>query len=255
MLNPRDKQRERAIQQALQLRIARRYERQIAGYIGTAMTNAARLLPDPMAVDMAVAGQSVGLTVTMEQMQRQAAILGGQRLLAETKSLKAVNVRKFRDFQEELRLRTENYVRTWTGSKVTQIDSTTRTQIQKIITAGEQEGLSTAQIAELIQRQAPQISILRSHLIARTETHGLNNFGATEAAGLSELELEKEWVAALDDRTRDDEFNHVEADGQRVKMAEMFTVSGEELEYPGDVRGSAGNIIYCRCAVVFVTTD
>jgi hypothetical protein len=30
----------------------------------------------------------------------------------------------------------------------------------------------------------------------------------------------------------------------------MFMVGGEELRYPGDPKGSAGNIIFCLCTVI-----
>ena len=39
--------------------------------------------------------------------------------------------------------------------------------------------------------------------------------------------------------------------GQKVGEFDKFFVGGEELEYPGDPKGKAGNIINCRCKVVF----
>jgi uncharacterized protein with gpF-like domain len=68
--------------------------------------------------------------------------------------------------------------------------------------------------------------------------------------------MRKEWVSAQDERTRTsppDEFDHIEADGQVVDMNEAFTVGGEQMMFPGDPGGSAGNIINCRCAVVYLT--
>ena len=43
---------------------------------------------------------------------------------------------------------------------------------------------------------------------------------------------------------------HAEADGQEVKIDEPFIVDGESLMYPGDVTGSASNVINCRCTVI-----
>jgi hypothetical protein len=37
-----------------------------------------------------------------------------------------------------------------------------------------------------------------------------------------------------------------------VPIDEPFIVSGEELMYPGDPSGSAGNVINCRCAIGYV---
>jgi uncharacterized protein with gpF-like domain len=56
--------------------------------------------------------------------------------------------------------------------------------------------------------------------------------------------MERRWMAALDDRTRD---AHGSADGQIVKVDKPFNVGGEELMYPGDPAGSAENVINCRC--------
>ena len=75
-------------------------------------------------------------------------------------------------------------------------------------------------------------------------------------AGLTGLKLQKEWVSAQDERTRQsppDEFDHVEADGQVVGMKDAFTVGGEQLMFPGDPGASAGNLINCRCSVVYLT--
>ena len=51
-----------------------------------------------------------------------------------------------------------------------------------------------------------------------------------------------------DSKVRDD---HAEADGQEVGMDEAFDVGGEQLMYPGDPAGSAGNTINCRCTVIY----
>ena len=55
---------------------------------------------------------------------------------------------------------------------------------------------------------------------------------------------EKEWLSTKDDRVR---IEHLEVDGQVVPIDEPFIVGGEELMYPGDASGSAGNVINCRC--------
>ncbi len=61
-----------------------------------------------------------------------------------------------------------------------------------------------------------------------------------------------------DNRTRDkdDEFNHKAANGQRVKRREKFAIKRKKggvelLDFPGDPKGSPGNIINCRCVMVF----
>lgn len=57
----------------------------------------------------------------------------------------------------------------------------------------------------------------------------------------------KRWVTMHDDRVRE---GHALADGQEVPLGSPFVVDGEYLQYPGDPRGSAGNVVNCRCIVV-----
>ena len=85
--------------------------------------------------------------------------------------------------------------------------------------------------------------------IARTETTAAANFAATEAGGVSGFAMQKEWISALDSRTRDD---HAGTNGQKRPESKPFNVGGEKLMYPGDPAGSAGNVINCRCTVAMI---
>ncbi|WP_085983239.1 phage minor head protein [Methylosinus sp. LW4] len=85
--------------------------------------------------------------------------------------------------------------------------------------------------------------------IARTETHTATQVGSEAAAQATGLALDKEWGATEDARTRP---AHAEADGQTVDKDADFVVGGEHLRFPGDPRGSAGNIINCRCVALWV---
>ena len=91
--------------------------------------------------------------------------------------------------------------------------------------------------------------------IARTEVIGASNGGTLAAYRQSKVVRRKEWLAALDERTRtppDSQFDHLGAHGERVGLSEKFTRTGEALEHPGDGAGSAGNIINCRCTMTAV---
>ena len=91
--------------------------------------------------------------------------------------------------------------------------------------------------------------------VIRTEAHRVREKGALDSylqAEAEGVELKKKWLATLDERTRD---NHGSADGQEVLNKEPFTVGGEELMYPGDPSGSAGNVINCRCSMEPVVGD
>jgi SPP1 gp7 family putative phage head morphogenesis protein len=130
------------------------------------------------------------------------------------------------------------------------ISQTTVEQMRRLISQGEIEGLSTDQVARNIVKQIPTISRYRANAIARTETHTAANYGSQAAAEATGLNIQKEWVAANDERTRED---HIDADGQIVGLNESFDVGGEALMFPGDPSGSAGNIINCRCTVAYIT--
>lgn len=84
--------------------------------------------------------------------------------------------------------------------------------------------------------------------VARTETGIVMNEAAREAdrqAGASGLE----WLAIVDDRTRD---THAEMDGVTVAMGERFVVGGVECDGPGDPGLPAEEICNCRCTTAAV---
>jgi uncharacterized protein with gpF-like domain len=122
---------------------------------------------------------------------------------------------------------------------------------------GLREGLSNNDIAKMIRAKDETINKVRAIRIARTETHTAANTAVNESVKSTGYKHEREWVSARDERVRGldpfDQFNHWKANGQRRDMETPFDVSGEKLDYPGDPKGSAGNIINCRCVLTFFT--
>jgi len=153
--------------------------------------------------------------------------------------------------------RVTEYMAEFTGKKITAINDTTMKRIRKALIAGVEEGEGTKDLARRIREVFGEASKYRSLMIARTESVGGANFAAQEAYEQSGVVDEKEWVTTLDDKTRDDEdpFDHAAMDGVRVALRDPFIVSGEELMQPGDSRGSAANIINCRCTVIAAARD
>lgn len=142
-------------------------------------------------------------------------------------------------------------------NRVTTIQSTYFDEIVKLIEVRLAEGMDIEQLQREIRKIVNSPSFYRSHAlrIARTETTAAANFGATRASTVSGFVMQKEWISALDARTRrtpPDKFDHREMNGVRVGEKEAFNVDGEELMYPGDPNGSAGNVINCRCSVAIV---
>lgn len=139
--------------------------------------------------------------------------------------------------------------------KATMIADTDRDDVLNAITGGLNEGLGVEEIARNIRRVS-QLTPYRAATVARTETHAAATFGSIESVREAERELDikmnKEWLATKDDRTRPE---HLAADGQQVGMDEKFTVGGEMMDRPGDTGASAGNVVACRCAIVYSETE
>ncbi len=73
-----------------------------------------------------------------------------------------------------------------------------------------------------------------------------------QAAGFTDQEVEKEWLASHDARVRP---AHADADGQRVGLFQSFDVGGEQLFAPRDPTGRSDNVLGCRCGLGYVFSD
>jgi len=163
----------------------------------------------------------------------------------EKANARGMVTKDFENFQSLI----EAFIASVGAQKIKDISSTTRNQIEGVIRSGTRDGLSVSEIAANLRAKAPLLSGFRAAVISRTETHSASQWSQVTAIRDTGLQLRKEWVAAADDRTR---FDHSVANGQVVGQDEKFTVGGEQLEFPGDPAGSAGNVINCRCVLNFV---
>lgn len=240
----KDKQRQQRDDAALQDRMSARFESavkvEIARQIKAAAAAYERGDKPKLAGD--------GMRRIIESNVRTTATYFGKRLLNEVKSAHGPDVIKA-SLIERLGIAVGAFIKKTMAKKVVQINRTTEAQIRTTIRRGLSDGLGVDKIARELRKTAGPLSALRAHVIARTETHTAANFGAQAAAELTGLDMKREWVSASDERTRDP---HSSADGQTRGMNEAFEVNGEALMYPGDPSGSAGNIINCRCQVVFL---
>lgn len=88
--------------------------------------------------------------------------------------------------------------------------------------------------------------------MTRTEVMGALNAGALAAALDAQERTRrpwtKVWLATLDDRTRPE---HRAVDGQTQPLSEAFTVGRARLQFPGDPRGPAHQVVNCRCAAQY----
>ena len=141
--------------------------------------------------------------------------------------------------------------KTIAGERIVSIGANRKKEFVKILQRYMQDesfmALNEVQAERLLRKKFRGMSIANGRRIVRTESVNAANFATNESATtlFGAQNLQKEWIAGLDGRTRD---AHVAANGQRRNMNEKFTVMGEQLNHPGDSAGSASNVINCRCA-------
>lgn len=114
--------------------------------------------------------------------------------------------------------------------------------------AGVEDGESIPKLADRVRRSVPETYRNRGVTIARTEVVAATNAAQYDVGRQFDLG-DKQWLATFDERTRD---SHEIADGQTVPRDEPFVLLGGELMYPGDHSGPPGEVINCRCALLWV---
>lgn len=135
------------------------------------------------------------------------------------------------------------------------MNATTKKKLRKVLAEAIEDGESLdKQKKRLIEESNgffEDVKKWRPMLIARTESCTTMNAGSTllyKAEGV----LNKMWIAARDDRTRE---SHMVIDGTVVNINEKFDVppfddvAGATMEYPGDATAPAGQVCNCRCTV------
>lgn len=151
--------------------------------------------------------------------------------------------------QDDLFLR---FMQSWVALEgaelVTNVTANTKAYLKQILEKGIEQNLTVEEIARNMRDSGRIAGITRARVISRSEIIRASNLGSLQGAKSSNLNLRKVWLATRDSRTRID---HAEADGQKVGMDDFFIVGGEELQYPADYRGSASNVIQCRCTQFF----
>ena len=123
-------------------------------------------------------------------------------------------------------------------------------QITASVNSSILQGKTIKGMADDLQTRIPTMNRNSAIRTARTAVTNAQNAGRQDSYVAAEkmgIEMEREWVCALDARTRPE---HAEADGQVVGVDEPFAVGGEKLMYPGDRSGSGWNVYNCRCTVI-----
>ena len=150
-----------------------------------------------------------------------------------------------------------NWLNSNAGLRIVSVHQTLIDSIIAVIADGYANNLSVAEITRNLQNRFGwyKAQALR---IARTETTTATNYATGLATENSKYELEKTWISVQDNRTRrppKSMFDHLDMNGVKVDANKPFFVGGEEIMYPGDPSGMSGNIINCRCKVVYTIKE
>lgn len=119
-----------------------------------------------------------------------------------------------------------------------------RDQLQKALTSGILQGQSIDKIATQFERvtDMSRTAAIRNARTAVTQAQNAGRQDTYERAEAMGIEMQKEWIATEDDRTRD---SHAELDGVRVSVHDPYP---NGLMFPGDDSTGDGSEFYnCRC--------
>ena len=139
-----------------------------------------------------------------------------------------------------------SYIQGVVFQRVTKINTFSKVALSRILNRAYEDGLSIPNTVKLIKETFTEWSKWRATRIARTEVVSASNYGSLQGAKQTGPGLKKFWISTYDSRTRK---THKKAHGQTVEMDEKFKVGKAELEFPGDPRGPAKEVINCRCAI------
>lgn len=129
-----------------------------------------------------------------------------------------------------------------------EVNATTWQALKDTLQAGIRDGESIDLMAKRVESVMGDRIRSSGEVIARTEVTRATNFGTTEGWRQSGVVTGKQWLAALDDRTRT---THAEAHGQTVGLDDDFQVGACRGPAPGDI-DCASETINCRCSLVAV---
>lgn len=245
-----NRQRELRRQTLLLERIERPLERRLRSEISAAMAEMIRVW-ELTGIVPAVQDHQTRLASLYQAMAIAAVTAFGARVMDASKSDHTRLERK--DFAATMTRLALSYVgQELIRRRITDVAETTRSQIVSAVARGYADGLGQNEIARTIRPLVPQMAGYRARMIARTETHGAANYGSTAAADETGLRLQKEWIAAADERTRE---THALADGQVVGKDEAFDIGSASGMYPGDPSLPAEESINCRCCIGYIVVD
>lgn len=129
-----------------------------------------------------------------------------------------------------------------------------RQMVTSHITQGILQGESIPHLSKRLLKTVnnDKVAAIRTARTAVTSAQNAGRQSVYDKAKSMGLNLQKEWLATLDGRTRHD---HGVADGQRVGLDEKFDVGGYKMKYPGDMSAPGWLVYNCRCTTITVEPE
>lgn len=120
-------------------------------------------------------------------------------------------------------------------------------QITASVTSGILQGHGVKEVADDLQKRIETMNRESAIRTARTALTGAENAGRLDGIGKARekgIDVQKEWVATMDGRTR---HSHRVVDGETVDQDKKFS---NGLRYPGDPAGPGREVYNCRCTMI-----
>lgn len=150
-----------------------------------------------------------------------------------------------------------DYLEKFLFDKITiAVNNTTRDALMRAVQRGVSDGLGVDDIIRILEDWP--YARFQAARIVRTEINRAANVGAMAGGSTFQFEQQKEWISAMDNRTRGtnpkDHANHRELDGNVINDDAAFVDvrNGDQLQFPGDPAASAASVVNCRCSVALV---
>lgn len=149
----------------------------------------------------------------------------------------------------------QDYLRAFLIEKITfKVNETTRDSLLLVMNEAIEKGWGVDETVKRLENLP--LTATQAQRIVRTEVNRAANVGVKAQGETFAYELTKEWISVLDRRTRGnpvegshDHSDHWDMNGQTVDFYDLFRDSrnGHTMDFPGDPKASAEDVIFCRC--------
>lgn len=147
----------------------------------------------------------------------------------------------------------DSFLKNWNqqnaAKQATRMTNTTKNILNRIITNGQEAGISHNEMVSQIRNSVKAMSEQRASTIARTETSksvNTTSFETSKRIGMKE----KCWIHVGGKKTY--RAHHKELHGKWVKIDGKYKLkNGVEAEYPHEAGLPASEVVRCSCLIIF----